>query len=204
VKTLPEADRRDLRFLWFATAIAISLVASEMARWPAGPTVDARMLFGLAAPLVVGGLLTERRERLGLGIGSLTRGAMVLGIGVPLAVAAVFILAESDAVRRHYGGHSTSPLALALGYGPGILQVELCFRGVVLFGLRDVVPPIPAVALAVLPYALIHLDKPMLEALGSVPVGIALGVAAIWTRSVWYGLLVHLVGAVALTLFCGR
>jgi hypothetical protein len=46
----------------------------------------------------------------------------------------------------------------------------------------------------------VHLDKPIEEALGSILVGIALAAAAVWSRSIWYGLILHLFGAVTLTL----
>jgi uncharacterized protein (DUF983 family) len=46
----------------------------------------------------------------------------------------------------------------------------------------------------------VHLDKPLAEALGSILVGIVLAATAVWCRSIWYALLLHLIGAVALTL----
>jgi membrane protease YdiL (CAAX protease family) len=76
----------------------------------------------------------------------------------------------------------------------------VCFRGVLLFGLLPRLGAPLAISLSVLPYGLVHLDKPLEEALGSIVVGIALAATAIWCRSIWYGLILHLIGAVALTL----
>lgn len=198
-------EYRQLRFILFAATMALSLVASEMAGWPGSQLLlDARILFGLIVPLAAGLLLTERRGHFGLGIGRPKRGVAVVALGMPLAIVAVALLACSGEVRAFYGGRPTEVLALANAYALEILQVEVCFRGVLLFGLLDVMPQTAsAMALSTLPYALTHLDKPMPEALGSVPVGLALGAAAAWTGSIWYGWAVHLTGAVALALFIG-
>lgn len=199
-----EGEYRQLRFILFAATMALSLVASEMARWPGSRSLlDARLLFGLVVPLAAGLLLTERCAYLGLGIGRRRRGVAVLALGIPLAIVAVAVLACSREVRAFYGGCPNELLKLVSAYAFGILQAEVCFRGILLFGLLDVMPRASAVALSTLPYALTHLDKPMPEALGSVPVGLALGAAAAWTGSIWYGWAVHLTGAVALALFIG-
>jgi len=48
----------------------------------------------------------------------------------------------------------------------------------------------------VIPYALIHVHKPLPEALAAVVAGLVLGWLAVKTRSIWPGVLVH--GSVAL------
>jgi membrane protease YdiL (CAAX protease family) len=115
-------------------------------------------------------------------------------------VAAVWVLAMSEEARSFHAGHPAEPLRLLLLYLPSILQVEVCFRGVLLFALHPRLGPVGAAAVAALPYGLVHLDKPLPEALGSVPVGFALGWLAAWTGSIWYGLVLHLVGAISLAL----
>lgn len=158
------------------------------------------LLFGLVAPIVLAVTLTSRPHRLGLGLGWLRRGAVATTAGIPLSVLAVAILAQSDSVRDYYRIQPSSSFDLAVSYLPRIARVELCFRGALLFGLLGWLGRRAAIAMSVAPYALVHLDKPPLEALGSIPVGIALCAVALWTRSVWYGVLLHLAGAVALTL----
>ena len=49
-----------------------------------------------------------------------------------------------------------------------------------------------------IPYALIHADKTLGEALGSIPIGLALSAAPLWSRSIWYGFVADVVGAIAL------
>jgi len=110
------------------------------------------------------------------------------------------ILIHGSEVETFYRGHGGAALQLALGYLPAILQVEVCFRGVLLFGLLPRLGALLAISVSVRPYGLIHLDKPLEEALGSILVGVILAATAIWCRSIWYGVLLHLAGAVALTL----
>ena len=203
----PEANPRsgELRLTCFLVAMSLTLVASEISSPGLGSkAISPRFLFGLLIPALLGLLLTPRKHRLGLGFGSPRRGAIALGLGVPLVVVAMAILASFGAVGAHYGTHVGSPFGLAQHYLPGVFQVEACFRGVLLFGLVPRLSPLTAAAISTLPYGLAHLDKPAAEALGSIPVGFALAALALWTRSIWYGLVLHLLGATALTLFAQR
>jgi membrane protease YdiL (CAAX protease family) len=184
--------------------MAFALVASERAPWPAGEVVDARVFFGLVIPVASGWALTERVHWLGFGRGIWRRGGAVLALGLPLAFGAVALLAREDSVQQHYAAHAGSLSTLASRYAISVLQVEACFRGALLFGLLPRLGPALAAAATVIPYGLVHLDKPLAEALGSIPVGLALACAALWTRSIWYGAIVHLAASVALTLFVAR
>jgi membrane protease YdiL (CAAX protease family) len=195
------ASRSDLRLGLLLAAIAAALVASESVRWAgAAPWLSPRMVFGLVIPLALGALLTDRTHHLGLGLGAPRRGVLALALGLPATVGAMLILIQGSGVETFYRGHGGAALQLALGYLPAILQVEVCFRGVLLFGLLPRLGATLAISVSVLPYGLVHLDKPLEEALGSILVGAALAAAAIWCRSIWYGVLLHLIGAVALTL----
>ncbi len=191
--------RRESRLAAFLLVMALSLVASEATGWPRlGPWLDGRMVFGLWLPLLAGGLLTEREHRLGLGFGDRRRGLAVLGVGVPLAGISAVVLGFDAEIDRYYRPSGSPAPELVLRFLPAVLQVEVCFRGVLLFGLLPRLGPWPAAAVAAIPYGLVHLDKPLVEALGSVPVGFALGLAALWAGSLWYGFAVHLLGSVLL------
>jgi membrane protease YdiL (CAAX protease family) len=48
-----------------------------------------------------------------------------------------------------------------------------------------------AIFVMVVPYAMIHLGKPIAECFGSILAGIALGTIALRTGSIWGGVLVH-------------
>jgi len=68
--------------------------------------------------------------------------------------------------------------------------VEFFFRGFCLFRLEKMAG-LYAIAIMVIPYGLIHIYKPLPEAIGSVGAGLILGYLAIKTRSIWPGLFVH-------------
>jgi membrane protease YdiL (CAAX protease family) len=191
----------DLRLGLLLVAIGAALVASENVGWNgASPWLSPRILFGLVIPLALGALLTDRTHHLGLGLGALRRGALVLALGLPVTLAAMAVFVHGSEVAAWYRGHGGAPLQLAWQYFPAILQVEVCFRGVLLFGLLPRLGAPIAISVSALPYGLVHLDKPLAEALGSILVGIVLAATAVWCRSIWYALLLHLIGAVALTL----
>jgi membrane protease YdiL (CAAX protease family) len=77
-----------------------------------------------------------------------------------------------------------------LCYGSILFSTEFLFRGVLLFGLESRLG-VAAVGVSVLPYCLIHVHKPLPEALGSIVAGFVLGYLALRTRSIGGGVVVH-------------
>jgi membrane protease YdiL (CAAX protease family) len=69
-------------------------------------------------------------------------------------------------------------------------MLELFFRGFMAFGLARVMGSL-ALFVMVVPYAMIHGNKPLAECLGSIVAGIALGTIALRTGSIWGGVLLH-------------
>lgn len=78
--------------------------------------------------------------------------------------------------------------------------VEFFFRGYCLFRLERFVG-LYAVPLMVIPYALLHIHKPLPEAFGSIIAGMILGYLAIRTRSIWPGLILHCAVALSMDTF---
>ena len=78
--------------------------------------------------------------------------------------------------------------------------VEFFFRGFALFRLESRFG-LHAVTLMVIPYALIHIHKPLPEALGAIVAGIVLGMLAVKSRSIWPGVLVHCSVALMMDVF---
>ena len=70
------------------------------------------------------------------------------------------------------------------------MSLRLRHCGVLLFGLESRLG-INAVFVSVIPYCLIHVHKPVLEAFGSIVAGSVLGVLALRTRSIGGGIFVH-------------
>lgn len=75
--------------------------------------------------------------------------------------------------------------------------VEYFFRGPLLFRCEARFGQ-AAIGMMMVPYALIHIYKPVPEALGSIVAGLLLGYLALQARSIWPGILLHC--SVALTM----
>ena len=76
-------------------------------------------------------------------------------------------------------------------YGLNLLSVELIFRGILVIGFIGVLGKgsvFPMVSL----YCFIHFDKPVLECISSIFGGYALGVIALYTRSIIGGSILHI------------
>lgn len=83
------------------------------------------------------------------------------------------------------------------------ISLEFFFRGYLLFTLEKAMGPLLAIAVMVVPYAMIHFHKPMLEAIGAIVAGVVLGYLSLKYRSWAGGALVHsLVGVTMDTLSC--
>jgi membrane protease YdiL (CAAX protease family) len=82
-------------------------------------------------------------------------------------------------------------------YALQFVSLEFFFRG---FMLKALAPRLGSAAIFVMvvPYCMIHFGKPMMETIGAIIAGVALGTLALRTRSIWGGVLIHC--AVALTM----
>ena len=67
---------------------------------------------------------------------------------------------------------------------------EFIWRGFMLFGLKEKFGYY-AVLIQMIPFVITHAGKPFLEILGAIPGGIFLGLLALRTRSIFYGVIIH-------------
>lgn len=112
----------------------------------------------------------------------------------------------SDAFLRTYpkykdAGESLQQFFVWEGvYGFQFFMLEFFFRGFILFALARYIGS-AAIFVAIVPYSMIHLAKPLAETLGSIVSGIVLGTIALRTRSIYGGVLVHCAVAWSMDLF---
>ncbi|MBI3182064.1 MAG: CPBP family intramembrane metalloprotease [Myxococcales bacterium] len=149
----------------------------------------------------------------GMGLGDAKAGLAISGLFLLVMLPAAYVASRSQAFAGHYplagqaaftlqlgGGKPALSLGLFLIYEAAYLSYfvgwEFLFRGWMLNGLLPRFGKAGAVLIQASPFAVMHLGKPELEALGSVLAGVALGVLALRTRSFWYGALLHGVVAV--------
>lgn len=77
--------------------------------------------------------------------------------------------------------------------------LEMFFRGFLIFGLERRFG-LHAIFVMTIPYAMIHLHKPMPEAFGAIFAGVILGYMALKTRSFYGGILLHYAVALSMDL----
>ena len=115
----------------------------------------------------------------------------------------VVIASFGPAFQRTYPFYAAPPggwalfMTFELFYLIQFLYLEFFFRGYVIFNLEKTFGYYSVFIMAV-PYCMIHFHKPILEALAAILAGIILGTLALRTRSIWYGVLIHM--SVAITM----
>ena len=124
------------------------------------------------------------------------RALQVYAVMMAAMVPCVLFASTTDAFLRTYPKSQAAddgfvPLLIweAL-YGLQFLLLELFFRGFMAFALARVIGSL-SLFVMVVPYAMIHGQKPLVECLGSIAAGLALGTIALRTGSIWGGVLLH-------------
>lgn len=136
-----------------------------------------------------------------------------IALGALGAVALAWVVSRAPEMQAHYPHYrfvKTEPLLWipsTLAFATYGLAWETAFRGVLVLGVvEDKGAPrwegAAAVALQAVVYTVAHLDKPPLEAWLSFPAGLFFGWAALRTRSILPGFLVHFTLSVSVNLFC--
>lgn len=82
-------------------------------------------------------------------------------------------------------------------YAVQFFSLEFFFRGFMIHGTRHRFG-VYSVFVMVLPYCMIHFEKPLPEAIGSILAGIVLGLLSYRTQAIWWGAVLHIL--VALTM----
>ncbi len=158
------------------------------------------LLLLVAIPLIYGWCFPlDGMHRYGLSLAGARAHLPVYVVLAALILPVVWIASASPAFMRFYPMYK--PVAMGdwllyeFVYLLQFFAVEFFFRGFCLFRLQRFTG-FYAIPIMVIPYALLHIYKPLPEALGSVVAGMVLGYLALRTRSIWPGLFLH--GIVAL------
>lgn len=120
---------------------------------------------------------------------------LLAAIAVPLLGLATAVLPGFESTYPLYQPESQSwrlrnILIFELLYAAQFVSVEFFFRGFLVIGLSRAIGH-RAVLVSLIPYAMIHVYKPMPEAFAAILAGLILGFLALRSRSIWGGVLVH-------------
>lgn len=185
-----------------AVVLAFSTLFLVLSRYfPTSPRIYGTLLYYAALPLVVIVLVLRRNPLdFGLRIGQwrvwLPHVFIVGALSILLALAASRI----PAFREYYGGTEGAFARRAALSAASLAAIEFMFRGFILFGLKERFGG-GAVFVQMVPFALLHLHKPGLEAAGCVVSGTYFGYLAWRTGSLWPAYLIHLAAALSMAIF---
>ncbi|MCY4371496.1 MAG: CPBP family intramembrane metalloprotease [bacterium] len=143
-------------------------------------------------------ILRERVSDYGLRVRGIGRHAAVYAVLLAVSVPFVWAASFTAAFQAKYPFYDLEPgeglwpnMALWwLVYGLQFAALEFFFRGFMIHGLRGRLGYM-AVFVMVVPYNMLHYGKPMAEALAAIVGGVVLGSLSLRSRSIWWGVVVH-------------
>ena len=165
-------------------------------------------LLGFVLPVaILVGVFKRRPGEIGLGLGD-WRFALTLAVAyLPLVIAGTWILSDQASFQGMYPHLRIAATSWKVFVAWELMFIfywlgwEYLWRGFVLFGTAPAFG-VNAVFVQAMPFAILHLNKPMPEALLSIVGGVALG-ALVWRcRSFWIAVPIHAVQMLALDFWC--
>lgn len=193
---------------WFRSELAPLLDITAVGLWSWGWWFAMQGLLGFVLPILVLKVGFGRSwADMGLSRGDTGFAWMIAGLYLPLVLVGTWFLSDGDAFKAQYPHYSPAALdwrifaiyeGLFLFYWFGW---EYLWRGFVLFGTRHVFG-VYAIIIQTLPFAILHYDKPMPEALLSIVGGLAIG-ALVWrARAFWIAVPIHAAQMLILDTWC--
>jgi membrane protease YdiL (CAAX protease family) len=187
---------------WFTDSRVVSMRSIEgRVDW-----LVAGFVYYLFVPLaVVLFVFRESPARYGLRFYFTRRSSVLYGVVFALLIPALIWASSDSAFQARYPmvrGLDDDITRLILWEtlrGLRFVALEFFFRGFLLFSLEERLG-YNAIAVAALPYGLIHYGKPFPEAMGAIVAGAVLGLFALRTRSIAGGAMVHIVVATSMDL----
>ncbi len=165
-------------------------------------------LLGFVIPLLsLLFLFGQRPAAIGLGAGDRQLALRIALIYLPLVLIGTWVLSDSPAFQERYPHYqpAAQDWGIFLIYETLFLFYwfgwEYLWRGFVLFGTAQTFG-LYAIFVQAVPFAILHFNKPLPEALLSIPGGIALG-ALVWRcRSFWIAVPIHAAQMFILDFWC--
>ncbi|WP_456424547.1 CPBP family intramembrane glutamic endopeptidase [Rhodocaloribacter sp.] len=168
----------------------------------------AQGVFGFVLPVACLVVLFKRRPaEIGLGLGDWKPALTLALLYLPFVLLGTWILSDGAAFQAKYPHYQPAALdwrffavyeGLFLFYWIGW---EYLWRGFVLFGTARTLG-LYAIFVQALPFAILHFEKPLAEALLSIVGGVALG-ALVWRcRSFWIAVPIHALQMLMLDFWC--
>jgi membrane protease YdiL (CAAX protease family) len=154
--------------------------------------------------IIVRVFFREKLSDWGLSLGGYLRHLWIYALLFVPVGAAVAVVSFTPGFQQSYPFYKTPHgwtdlLVWEAFYALQFLTLEFFFRGFMLHGLTEKLGKW-AIMVMVIPYCMIHFQKPMLETMGAIVAGLILGLLALRTRSIWGGATIHVAVAVFMDL----
>jgi uncharacterized protein len=159
-----------------------------------------QVLSYVAIPLLVITLvLRERPADFGLRVKGILRQGGTYGMLFAVSVPFVVLASTTAAFQAKYPFYGLAPgeglwprmVVWWVVYAAQFVALEFFFRGFLVHGLKWRLGYM-AVFVMIVPYNMLHFEKPMLEALAAIAGGYVLGSLSLKTRSIWWGAMLHI------------
>ena len=151
--------------------------------------IERLVLFGLV-PLGILLALREDPRRYGLGRGDRRRAVLLGGMATGLTVPVIALMAAFPVLSDWYGPSMTTVPDVLLTSVVDLVPTEFLLRGFLLFTLVRAVGPF-GVVVAVVPFVMVHIGKPDLEAFSTLGGGLVFGWLNWRTGSIWASAAYH-------------
>jgi uncharacterized protein len=139
----------------------------------------------------------EKLSSFGLQIGDYKVGLKITLIFILIMLPLVWIASSTDSFANVYPHLSSAReswtifLIYELGLLVYMIAWEFVWRGYMLFGLFEKFG-FYSLFIQLIPFVILHNGKPMLETFGSILAGLALGILALRTKSIFYCVIAHM------------
>jgi membrane protease YdiL (CAAX protease family) len=152
-----------------------------------------RIVLYLIVPVIVILLLFREKPAIyGFQLGEWRTGLIWAAAGCLGMAVLLYFIARTPEMQRYYAARAPEKVPYLLYINAvDLFGWEFMWRGFLLFGLAAYLGPGPAIWLAAVPFAFMHLGKPELETLTTIFGGAAFGFIAWQTRSMLYPFIIH-------------
>ena len=181
--------RRNLREL---LVICSAVLFLALARYHSvGETWADAVLFYAFLPVVT--ILLIRRNPLDFGIhlGNWRLWCVYVAVTCLIACPILFAFSKVGSLDTYYSLEDFDLGSYFLKTAVYLTAWEFLFRGYLLFGLKDRFKE-ASILIQMVPFVLLHLGKPELETLSTIPMGLFLGFVAYRSNSFWPAVIIHI------------
>ena len=147
--------------------------------------------------LIIRFFLKEKLSNYGLRIGDYKVGLKITLVFILIMLPLLWFISSSDAFANVYP-HLPSAreswqtfFIYEIGLLIYLMAWEFVWRGYMLFGLYEKFG-FYSIFIQMIPFVILHNGKPMLETFGSILAGLALGILALRTKSIFYCVIAHM------------